>query len=202
MPRNYSPDFWELDSLLDSSLYAQLSKCVTFVEDQIGQFDERNETEFEDEFGTLIQAAFIMTVVARMENHLKRICNVIGEARNLRVRFTDLRGANGFESCIAYLKKVLQIDLPSDLNTVRGIVEIRNKWVHEDGNLPQLPRALGELRNNVKISSNGRIEFTGPFVQEACKVCRAFMLKIEEATQNETRGWVSQKKKRASRVRG
>jgi hypothetical protein len=85
------------------------------VEHQTDQFDERNETNFSDEFGMLTQAAFLMSAVAQMEHHLKKVCDIISELRNLRVRPADLVGGKGFESCVAYLTKVSQLALSASV---------------------------------------------------------------------------------------
>jgi hypothetical protein len=190
MAKKYSPDMWDMDSLLDSTQYDTVLRCVSFVEDQIDAFDDRNQTKFAAEFGTLTQAAFLMITVAQLEHHLKKVCDVVAQMRNLTVRPTDLKGGNGFETCVDYLRKVLQISLPEpELTQVRAVVSIRNAWVHEGGYVESPARDLGQLQNYLDRAADGQLEFSGPFVQEACTLCRSLVQKIEESVQNQTAKW-------------
>jgi hypothetical protein len=190
MAKKYSPDTWDLDSMLDSTQYDTLRRCVSFVEDQIDAFDDRNQTEFAAEFGTLTQAAFLMITVAQLEHHLKKVCDVVAQMRNLTVRPTDLKGGNGFETCVAYLRKVLQISLPEpELAQVRAVVSIRNAWVHEGGYGESPASDLGPLQNYLGRAADGQIEFSTPFVQEACTLCQSLVRKIEETVQEQTAKW-------------
>lgn len=126
MSRKYNPELWDLDHLLDSTSYSELARCVDFVEDQIVAFDDRNETEFETRFVPLIRVSFLLASVAQMKHHLKKICDVVAQKRNFDFRQADLKGANGFQSCVGYLEKVLQVRLPeADLKVIRSIVELR-----------------------------------------------------------------------------
>lgn len=195
MPKKYSPEAWDLDSLLDSTRYESLRRCVSFVEDQVDQFDDRNETEFADEFGDVIQAAFLMSVIAQMEHHLKKICEILAELRNLIVRPTDLRGANGFDSCVAFLRKILQVPLPeSELKMIRAVVELRNAWVHQGGYLDQIPEHLGPARRYLQRDTEGKITFCGPFVQRASRACQTFVRQVEVSARGQSGRWARRKK--------
>ena len=128
MSKKYDPEMWDLEHLLDSTSYRALFRCVEFVENQIIEFDDRNKTDFEYEFVPAIRVSFLMALVAQMEHHLKKVCDVVAKKRNLDVQSTDLKGANGFESCVGYLKKVLQVRLPeTQLKAVRSIVELEKR---------------------------------------------------------------------------
>jgi|ERR1700733_736553 len=177
MARKYSSDFWELDALyLDSARYDELSKCISLVEHEIESFDDRNDTEHSSNFGTLIQTSFLMAVVAEMEHQLKKICDVVAEKRNWLIRTTDMRGTNGFDSCITYLKKVLQVPLPeSNLKVIRAVVQVRNACVHHGGYLDEIPCDLGDAARHLGKSPDGQIEVTGPFVQDVCGHCQSFI---------------------------
>jgi hypothetical protein len=175
MVKKYSAEFWELDSLADSTQYDQIGHCVALLEHQLESFDERKKTEHSASFETLIQASFLTATVAQMEHNLKKICDVIAEKRNLAIRTTDMKGANGFQSCIAYLGKVLQVPLPEmDLKVIRAVVDLRNCWVHNGGYLAKIPGDLGDLAEHVEMASDGQIKIATPFVQHVCRRCQSF----------------------------
>jgi len=170
---------------------------VEFIENQIVEFDDRNKTDFESEFVPPIRVSFLMALVAQMEHHLKKVCDVVAEKRNLDVRSTDLKGANGFESCVAYLKKVLQVRLPEvDLKVVRSIVELRNAWVHQGGYVDALPRNLGPTAAQVDKTAGGQISFGGGFFQEASRVCESFVEAVVDAITEKSASWQNPKKAR------
>jgi hypothetical protein len=186
VPKKYSPDWWRLESVIDSAQYETIARCVRFVEHQIDEFDDRNQTQFSDEYGTLTQAAFLMITVAQMEHHLQKVCDIIAELRKLRVRPADLTGAKGFEQCIAYLTKVLQIALPEkELTQIRAIVRIRNVWVHGGGYLDDVPQDLGPLRAHLGRNKDNQITFPGSFVQEACKLSGSLVQRVEATVQGQ-----------------
>jgi hypothetical protein len=60
VPRKYSPAWWDSESRIDSDHYGTIARCVRFVEDQVTQFDDRNETEFSQEVAPLIQEALAL----------------------------------------------------------------------------------------------------------------------------------------------
>jgi hypothetical protein len=185
-----------LESRIDSAHYGTIARCVRFVEDQVTQFDDRNETEFSQEFAPLIQEAFIVIIVAQMEHHLKKVCDILAELRNMSVHTTDLRGANGFESCIAYLKNVLQIPIPDNqLKQVRAIVRIRNALVHQGGYIEGMPADLGALHRHVRQGGDGRLEFPGAFAEEAAAVCKALVVTVEEVARSQSATWAQRKKR-------
>ena len=197
MPKKYTPDWWDFDSMFDATRYAIIARCVDFVEEQVSQFDERNETDFSEDFAPLIQEAFLLILVAQLEHHLKKVCDVIAELRNIKVRSADLKGANGFESCISYSKKVLQIPIPvKNLDQIRSIVKIRNALVHQGGYIDELPKDLGQLDREVKQGSDGRLDFSGAFVEGASTACKALVLKVEEAARSQNEPWSRGKKHR------
>jgi hypothetical protein len=145
------------------------------LQNQLESFDERNKTEHSASFETLIQASFLIATVAQMEHNLKKICDVIAEKRNLTIRTTDMKGANGFQSCITFLGKVLQIPLPKmDLKVIRAVVDLRNGWVHNGGYLAKIPNNLGDLAKHVELAPDGQIKIAAPFVQYACRLCQSF----------------------------
>jgi hypothetical protein len=191
MSKKYSPDLWDLDHLLDSTIYEEQVRCVNFVEDQIDAFDDRNETELVDRFVPLIRVSFLLACVAQMEHHLKKVCDVVAETRNLVIRPTDLRGANGFESCVEYLRKVLQVKLPErKLKEARAIVALRNAWVHHGGYVDALPVDLGSAAAHVVRSSEGQIDFPDEvFFREAAATCRAFVSSVVEAIGEQSKQW-------------
>src|SRR5450759_64878 len=187
MAKRYTPELWDLDSLSDSIRYESLQWCVTFIENQISDFDDRNETNHHETLSPELQRAFLLTVVAHMEHHLKKVCDFLAEKRNFVVRTVDMRGANGFESCVAYLDKVLQIPMPQKgLKNVRGIVNLRNAVVHQGGHLEALPAIDDDVLSHVSLSG-GEIYFASPFVNEASKICRLFVDTIL-TTVNEQQG--------------
>jgi hypothetical protein len=193
MSKKYRPDVWDLDHLLDSTIYEEQARCVDFIEDQIDAFDERNDTELMDRFVPLIRVSFLLACVAKMEHHLKKICDVVAETRNLAIRPTDLRGANGFESCVEYLRKVLQVDLPEkNLKGTRSIVALRNAWVHHGGYMEALPQELGKAAAHIARSPEGQIEFIDEnFFREASTTCRTFVDAVVDVLTSQSKHWAA-----------
>jgi hypothetical protein len=197
MVRTYSADFWELESIVDSTRYDDIGHCVALLEHQLESFDERNETEHSASFGTIVQSSFLIAAVAQLEHDLKKICDVIAEKRNLIVRTADMKGANGFASCIAYFDKVLQLQLPrNELKVIRGIIELRNSWVHHGGYLDNVPSALGELAQYVDQAADGQLQIAGPFVQNVCRRCQSFEIAVVNAINAGYSALEKEKKKR------
>lgn len=198
MSKKYDPKMWDLDHLLDSTVYEEQWRCVDFIEFQITEFDERNQSELEATFIPLIRISFLLACVAQMEHHLKKICDVVREMRNFEVRQTDLRGANGFESCIEYLKKVLQVQLPEpELKLTRSIVALRNAWVHQGGYVDTLPQNLGPATGHVGMTAEGQIDFLDEqFFREASTICRGFVELVVHAIEKQSSNWTKPRKGR------
>lgn len=198
MSKKYRPDLWDLDHLLDSTVYEEQARCVDFIEDQVAAFDDRNETDFVGRFVPLIRVSFLLACVAQMEHHLKKICDVVAETRNLVVRSTDLRGANGFESCVEYLRKVLQVQLPEKkLKETRSIVALRNAWVHHGSYVEALPQDLGTAAGHVARNSEGQIDLVDEeFFREASAICSTFVDEVVDVISKQGKRWAARGKKR------
>jgi hypothetical protein len=200
MGKKYSSEFWDLDALLDATQYAELTKCIGLIEHQIESFDDRNDTEYSANFATLVQTSFLMTAIALLEHHLKKICDVVAELRNFEIRTTDMKGANGFESCIAYLRKVLKVPLSDgDLKVIRAVVQVRNACVHQGGYLDVIPAELGKAASHLGKLADGQLEISGPFVQDVCELCRAFVDSVVAAVRAQYSSWEKSKKGRSSK---
>jgi hypothetical protein len=196
MTKTYKPNVWELETLLDATRYSDIARCVNLVEHQFEGLDDRKETTHAADFGPLIQEAFLMAVVSQMEHHLKKVCDVVAEMRNWKVRMTDIKGANGFESSLVYLKKVLQLRVPDvDERVVRGIVKLRNGCVHAGGYLQTLPDDLGAVAQYVEMTAEGQLRLNSPFVQEACNVCWLFVETVVGAVKDDYSAWKKSKKR-------
>ena len=166
-------------------MFDELERCINFVEGQIIDFDERNDTEHLLRYGPPTQIAFLLVCVARMETDLKNICDMVKQARNYRVDQKDLKGGNGFESCIIYLDKVLQTPIPEDeLAHIRSIVRLRNCFVHEDGNIGELPKNLRLVERHIDVE-NGNLVALESLAQVACISCKAFVEVVAEAVKGQ-----------------
>jgi hypothetical protein len=176
MSREYDPGLWDLDHFLDSTRYDGMVRCVKFVERQLDEYDDRQRTEVLSEFEPLIRVAFLMALVAQMEHHLKKICEVVAEKRNLAVHPSHLKGADGFEKCVLYLDKVLLARLPeADLRAIRSVVRLRNVWVHEGGYIEELPGNLGPAADHVGKTTEGQICLGDQFFEIAAELCKSFV---------------------------
>jgi hypothetical protein len=190
MPRKLRPEFWELETILRGAMFDELSRCIQFVEDQIVGFDDQEGTEFNYRFGPQTQSAFLIVAVAQMETQLKTICELMKQMRNLKVDLRDLRGSNGFDSCVQYLIKVLQIPIPEeDLARIRSVVALRNALVHEEGYIGELPKNIAnEWKSRVALQ-DGYLVLIGAAAQEACASCKAFVQLIGDTIDRQTAPW-------------
>lgn len=183
--------------MVESVAFGQLAFCVSFVEDQVESFDDRNETSLAEEHGQAIQRAFLILVVSQLEHGLKKLCEVLAEVRNLKISQRDLKGSAGFDTCLAYLEKVLQVHISdSECRRVRGIVGIRNALVHEGGFVSGRSAEIDRLSRYLKINAEGQIRLNGPFVQEACESCRAFLEGVVKAVCANHEPWRSTRLRR------
>lgn len=189
MPKSYDPESWELEMFAAGAIFEELLRCINFVEGQIRDFDDRTGTQHECRYGPSTQIAFLLVCVAQMEAQLKMICEMERRLRNYDVGQNDLRGSNGFDSCIAYLDKVLQIPISADeLRNIRAIVSVRNVFVHHDGYVGTLPSNLGSIADHISIDKDHLVA-SGSVAQEACVSCRQFVQSVANTIETQHARW-------------
>lgn len=185
MAKEHGPEFWKLERLLRGVMFDELGGCINFVEGQIIDFDDRNDTEHQHRYGPPTQIAFVLMCVARMETGLKQICDMVRAARNYNVHWNDLTGGGGFQSCINYFDKVLQVPIPKDeLSHIRSVVELRNRWVHHDGYVEKLPTNLRSVEPHVDIV-DGRLVALESLAQAVCASCKSFVEVVARAVDSQ-----------------
>lgn len=193
MTKKFTPSLWDLEHLLESTGYSEAAQCVDFVEQQVIQFDDMENTEFEARFVPQIRVSFLMALISRMEYHLRKVCDVMAEMRNLTVRHSDLKGPNGFDSCVRYLEKVLQVQMPEILAEVKSIVDLRNAWVHNGGYVDRLPTRLGAAKAHVRKGTDGQIVLDEYFLGHAAQLCHTFVDAVVNILNQQNAKWAAQK---------
>ena len=142
---------------------------------------------FEEQFPTLLTSSFIITLVSTLERELSKYCDTAARFSNIRIRLSDLRGSfhDQFKNYLSNVVK-MSFDFQSDnWKDIKGLIEVRNAIVHNDGILEDSSRA-NTIRNLNKryptLTIKGEVvEPTMLFCNQMIQVVHDFLVSLTDA---------------------
>ena len=192
---------WEIHSrfldLVEPHLEKTLRDWEQAVEQHAQQIDEEEaRAEFYEfhsdeyhermEFGVILMNSFFSASFALFENQLLWMCRSAQRHSGSPFSVRDLGSSSPIDRAKLYLQR-LGVAFPADTQEWHEVTryrEIRNKIMHEGGELPSTGD-ITDFANAKRIAStwsgNPTLELTRQFCDDALKLLKRFLLEVHRA---------------------
>ncbi len=192
--------FWR-NSIFHLSTFEELKAFVNnislFLDDQADHLKENEPAEFEDEqseaeynvaieqyedrFPVLLCNSFIIVLVSILEQEMTDFCEALADVNHLEVQSSDIKG--GFHQQFkTYVSKIAKLTFDfggKQWNDIKGLIEVRNTIVHNNGSMIEGSRKELILRLNEQyptLSIKGElVRPTIPFCNQMVDLVHAFL---------------------------
>ncbi|MGJ3416474.1 hypothetical protein AAZR19_10005 [Bacillus sp. Je.9.29.b] len=150
------------------------------------QYYEMHDLEFyyyEQIYPQLIRKTVFLQIYFTLENHMKILCDVAQEKRNLTVSYKDLHG-QGIRKAESYFTKVCNITEPfnsSNWESIKAYNELRNVIAH---NSSILKEKLKVTPHDLIISNNDKgemiFQLEKEFIPSCINIVEEFLLQFRD----------------------
>ncbi|KTD40835.1 hypothetical protein [Legionella parisiensis] len=180
-----SNDHWVQD-LQDYNEYLEVDDPA--LSPHIDSFESRVDlyTEFKNNFPQLQRQAYIQLIFAKFEDFMNQLCVCFESELESQISYNDMYGS-GIKRARTYLKKVIQLDFPDDIdewNKINNINKIRDKISHAGGYIDKHNDILNIISTsqtlNLEKYSRDEIIFSEGYLTEVVSQFQSFIKHLQE----------------------
>jgi hypothetical protein len=177
---------WEkIDTELNSKVDEILKKYPEDVHDEIIEYHSWDFYLNQEKYPSIHRKSLVITIYSFLEIELNNLCGILSQSVDSNLKLKDING-KGFERAQTYLSKVANLDfsrMGGTLPFVKGVNNLRNLLVHNDGILPHNPNdAINTFvtnQKNIMGEPGSIVRFNSAFIEELIEKLIQFFSELD-----------------------
>ncbi|MEH6711672.1 MAG: hypothetical protein V7733_10690 [Paraglaciecola polaris] len=160
-------------------------KCLNEKEREVF-FDNRYDDywELENLFSVIQRKSILISVYSVLEINLNQLCRLYSKVIDSDIVLEDLGEKDNIKRAQIYLTKVARVDFPLEHNSwteIKKIQQIRNKLVHDNGNIPSgNSKLVRYIKNNtsLELDDSNRVVIRRGYIEHCISIFSDFFQEL------------------------
>lgn len=139
-----------------------------------------------DRFPSMVRKTAFVFLYGLLEHTLLHLCGHVKKYGKFKVSATDRGQHKGITAAQTYLKDVAKVKFPDqsrEWNEIKHMADIRNRLVHNQGRVPNMPTTaliqyVKKKKGLIELKGIYEIKFNAGYCEDAIEVIRKFFAKV------------------------